>query len=158
MGAGRGCDLGCGCCYACRVVCRSVLLVCGAIWSVHFLRGEHHDRWYCQSTVVKSCLPDGLVVPRWMMVAVWWTRSQMGGMYGVAVFRRCCVSSCIHRQRGVGASQREWAVIALLGTSAGHGGESDCARHRVQPPQPVGRPSGLVGWLMVSGTHITGAR
>lgn len=36
-----------------------------------------------------------------MMMAVRGTRSQMGGMHGVAVFRRCCVLSCIHRQRGV---------------------------------------------------------
>ena len=102
---GRGCGGrlggGCGYCYACRIVCRSVLLVCWAVWSVHFLCGEHHDRWYCQSTMVKSCHSGGLVIHR-VMMAVWEVRSQMGRMYGAAVFRHCCVLSCIHHQRDVG--------------------------------------------------------
>ena len=47
-------------------------------------------------------------------------------------------------------------MIAHLGTSADNGGESDCACHGDQPPQLVGRHSGLFDWLMISGAHITG--
>ena len=114
-----------------------MLFICWAVWSVHFLCGEHHDRWYCQSAVVKSCLSDGLVSLSLCVCLI--MGREDNDCLGDAIadgrgVRRNGVSALLRvivhppSQRGVWRCK---AVTALQFASADHGGESDCARHRV---------------------------
>lgn len=91
LGVGRW-GVRASCCYACRL-CTVHAAHPRADQSVHFLRGEHHDRWNCQSAVVKSCLPGvshvfGRDEPRRV-------RSRESVVDGTVVLRYCCVLSCM---------------------------------------------------------------
>uniref|UniRef100_A0A915EV77 Secreted protein n=1 Tax=Echinococcus canadensis TaxID=519352 RepID=A0A915EV77_9CEST len=109
-----------------------------ALQSVHFLRGEHHDRWNCQPAVVESC-PRGSPPP---------ARSVSGRRGGAPVLLRaivrflstsyCCLLCC----------------DCTVGGLAGCGGVGDCARHRFYPPHSF--VLSFERAVMVSGTHVTG--
>ncbi|VDO00899.1 unnamed protein product [Rodentolepis nana] len=83
--------------------------------SVHFLRGEHHDRWDCQSAASKSCPPDYLVC---------WVGAIAGGMgerrSGTSVLPRVIVHSPL-------APEFSTSFNMVLGTHVIGAVESGCA-------------------------------
>ncbi|EUB55893.1 hypothetical protein EGR_09250 [Echinococcus granulosus] len=118
-----------------------------ALQSVHFLRGEHHDRWDCQSAVVESC-PAGSPSPPPPRSIGGWDGS--GGHDRGQVSGRCGGAPVLLRAIMRFLSTSYCCLVCCdrtVGGSAGCGGVGDCARHRFYPPHS------FVRWYLRTGGH-----
>ena len=96
---------------------RSTLLVCWTALPVHFPRGEHHDRWYCQSAMVESCAAS----PRGWLCAI---TGKLGGRRSVV---SAALRAIVHR---LSTGAVTVVVSAVLPRLVDYGGKNNCAGHR----------------------------